>query len=143
MSAPLPVRWIVVGLLVGIVPVTFVEALGMSILPYSGAKLEQFFRVWLWFLTCAAPIALLIGLPVALLWLRARGWIAWGFAGIAAGAIGGLAVMLVLALTTQLLTLMGHFLVATVVVVVLASGGGMLVALIARGIALFLTRRFG
>jgi hypothetical protein len=141
----LPRRWLAIAIALAMVPVTLLEALALAILPYSGSRIDQLFRVWLWFLICALPIGLLIGFPVAARWLRdpERGWIAWGFAGGVAGALGGIAAMLVLALATQLFTLLGHFLVAGVVVMALTTGGGVLTALLARWIALALTRRFG
>ena len=141
----LPAIPLVLGIAIAVLPVTIAQAVAMAAIPYAGPGIEFAPRLWIWMLACAAPMALLIGVPIALYALRdpARGWIAWGLAGAVAGFIGATALCVLLAVTTRLADLIGHFFVVAVVVMAFGVSGGVATAWVARPIAWRLARRKG
>lgn len=145
MDAPekLPAHWLLLGIAIAVVPVTAAQALVIAGFPYAGEGFDQSARLWLWFLLCGMPIALLIGGPLALWALRdpARGWIAWGLAGAISGLIGAIALCVVLAVTTRLIDLAGHYAVVSAVVIAFGASGGVATAWLARLLAWRLARR--
>lgn len=142
-EAKLPIRWLVLGIAIAVVPATIAQAVAMAGIPYAGPGLEYAPRLWVWMLSCAAPMALLIGVPIAIWALRdpARNWIAWGLAGAVAGMTGAVVLCVVLAVTTRLTDLIGHFFVIGIVVAAFGVSGGVATALLARPIAWWLARR--
>lgn len=141
----LPAHWLVLAIAIAVLPVSMAQALAMAAIPYAGPGIAYAARLWIWVLACAAPMALLIGAPIALWALRdpARGWIAWGLAGAVAGFIGAVALCVVLAVTTRLTDLLGHFFVVAVVAMAFGVSGGIATAWVARLIAWRLARRKG
>ena len=113
------------------------------VLAPEGPALADLPRVAFNVLVVALPMALALGIPLALWRLRdqATGPWAWAFAGAASGTLGASIIMIGLAVATPLLQLIGHFIVAAALVYGFSVVGAVLTALLARRIALRLARK--
>jgi hypothetical protein len=141
-SERLPAGAVAAGILLAVPIVTLAIALALTLVS-GGASFPGLPRVWFNAMVAGFPMALGIGLPIALSRLRDRalGDLSWAMAGAFAGALGGALVMFGLAVATRLLELIGHFVVGAALVLGISAAGGVLAALLARRIALCIARR--